>query len=459
MSDTNPSSARPPEAAPGPDGLPFLGSFLENRRDFFAFRDRVAAEHGGVARYEILGQDVFLLTDPDAIRRVLVTENERYVKGELFQQQLRPVLGNGLLNSEGDFWRRQRHLIQPAFTPDRIAGYADMMVGVTERTSGRWRDGEVRDVHRDMMGLTLDIVARALMGVDIRDRTPAIGGALDTVMEQSAGGSLLDLLPPSVPTPGREKLREAVASLDRIVDELVEEKRRALRDGEIGPDADVVSALLTAEDDDGERMAAEQVRDEVKTLLLAGHETTALSLTFTLHLLARHPEIEQRLLDELETELGDEPAGFDTVRDLKYLDKVVTESMRLLPPVHGILREPTEDVELGGYRVPEGTPLAISQWIVHRDSDHYDDPLAFRPERWTDDMERELHPLAYFPFSSGPRRCVGDRFALLEAKLILATLLRRFAFEVVDPVDLEANLEASITTRPTGPVRMRLHER
>ncbi|WP_435065033.1 cytochrome P450 [Halobaculum sp. EA56] len=458
MSDTD-RTPLPPEAAPGPDGLPFLGSFLENRRDFFAFRDRVAAEYGGIARYELLGQDVFLVTDPDAIRRVLVSENERYVKGELFQRQLRPVLGNGLLNSEGEFWRRQRHLIQPAFAPDRIAGYADMMVETSERTAERWRDGEVRDVHREMMGLTLEIVASALMGVDIRDRTPAIGGALDTVMEESAGGSLLDLLPQWVPTLGREKLREAVVSLDRIVGELVDEKRRALDAGDVAPEDDVVTALLAAEDDEGERMSAEQVRDEVKTLLLAGHETTALSLTFTFHLLARHPEVEERLLDELETELGDEPAGFDTVRDLEYLDQVVTESMRLLPPVHGILREPTGDVELGGYRVPEGTPLAISQWIVHRDPDHYDDPLEFRPERWTEEFESGLHPLAYFPFSSGPRRCVGDRFALLEAKLILATLLRRFAFEVVDPVDLESSLEASITTRPTRPVRMRVHER
>ena len=206
-------------------------------------------------------------------------------------------------------------------------------------------------------------------------------------------------------------------------------------------------------------MADEQVRDEVKTLLLAGHETTALSLTFTFHLLARNPDVEKRLLAELNAELGGEPAGFGDVRDLEYLDTVVTESMRLLPPVHGILREPTEDVELGGYRVPEGTPLAISQWVVHRDAAHYDDPLEFRPERWTDEFESQLHPLAYFPFSSGPRRCVGDRFALLEAKLILATLLRRFSFEVVDPVDLESNLEASITTRPTRLVRMRLHER
>lgn len=454
-SDGNALSTRAP---PGPDGLPFVGSFFDTRRDFFAFRDRVAAEYGGVAGYQMLGQDVVLLTDPEVIQRVLVTENEQYVKGDLFQRQLR-FLGDGLLNSEGEFWRRQRHLIQPAFSPDRIAGYADMMVESTARATGRWDDGEERNVHRDMMELTLDIVARALMGVDIRDRTPAIGAALDTVMEQSAGGSLLDLLPQWIPTPGRERLREAVASLDLIVDELVDEKRRALREGDVDPGDDVVSALLTAEDDDGERMAPEQVRDEVKTLLLAGHETTALALTFTLHLLARHPEVESNLMAELNGELGDEPAGVDTVRDLSYLDDVLTESMRLLPPVHGILREPTADVELGGYRVPEGTPLAISQWVVHRDPAHYDDPTAFRPERWTDEFEAALHPLAYFPFSSGPRRCVGDRFALLEAKLVLATVLREYRFEVVDPVDLESELEASITTRPTRPVRMRVHER
>ncbi|WP_277555515.1 cytochrome P450 [Halobaculum limi] len=458
MSDTA-DTALPPEAAPGPDGLPVLGSYLESTRDFFTFRDRVAREHGGVARYRVLGQDVFLLTDPDAIQQVLVTENEKFVKGELFQQQLRPILGNGLLNSEGEFWRRQRHLIQPVFTPRRIADYAEMMVDRTSATADGWADGEVRDVHRDMMGLTLDIVARALMGVDIRDRTPAIGAALDTVMEASAGGTLLDLLPQRLPTPSRQRMSEAIASLDRIVDELVDEKRQALRAGDIEPDADVVSALLTAEDDDGDRMAAEQVRDEVKTLLLAGHETTALALTFTLHLLAHNPEVEETLLAELEAELGDDDAGFDTVRDLEYLDKVVTESMRLLPPVHGILREPTEDVTIGGYRVPEGTPLSISQWTVHRDPAHYDDPLTFRPERWTDEFEADLHPLAYFPFSSGPRRCVGDRFALLEAKLVLATLLRRYSFEAVDPVDLESHLEASITTRPTVPVQMRLHER
>lgn len=458
MSDTE-RTPLPPEAAPGPDGLPFVGSFRESASDFFAFRERLHDEYGGVARYEVLGRDVFLLTDPDEIRRVLVSENERYVKGELFQRQLRPVLGNGLLNSEGEFWRRQRHLIRPAFSPDRIAGYADMMTESTERATARWGDGETRDVHRDMMGLTLDIVARALMGVDIRDRTPAIGGALDTVMEHSAGGQLVDLLPEWVPTPGRERLREAVVALDRIVDELVDEKRRALAAGEIEPEDDVVSALLAAVDEEGEPMSDEQIRDEVKTLLLAGHETTALALTFTLHLLARNPEAEGKLVAELDEELGDEPAGFGNVRDLDYLDKVVTESMRVLPPVHGILREPTEDVELGGYRVRAGTPISISQWVVHRDPAHYDDPLEFRPERWTDEFEADLHPLAYFPFSSGPRRCVGDRFALLEAKLVLATMLRRKRFEIVEPVDLESTLQSSITTRPTEPVRMRVHDR
>ncbi|ESP88673.1 cytochrome P450 [Candidatus Halobonum tyrrellensis] len=439
----------PAESVPGPDGLPVVGSFFDVRDDSFAFRERVAREYGGVARYDVLGSPVYLLTDPAAIERVLVSENQHYRKGDLFQRQLGPVLGDGLLTSEGAFWRRQRHLVQPAFGPDRIAGYADTMVDRTVAATDGWRDGEVRDVHTDTMGLTLDIVARTLLGVDIGARRHAVGGALDAVMD-AAAGSLFDLLPEGVPTPGRVARREAVATLDRIVDELVAEKRA-------DPGEDVVTTLLRAEDESGEPMSDEQVRDEVKTLLLAGHETTALSLTFTLHLLARRPTVEARVVDELDETLGGDDPSLASVDDLPYLERVVKESMRLFPPVHGILREPTRDVELGGYRIPAGSPLSISQWVVHRDPAVYDDPLAFRPDRWTPEFERSLPPLAYFPFAAGPRRCIGDRFAMLEARLVLATLLRRYHFELVSPEELD--LVASITSRPTTPVRMRVHER
>ena len=442
-------SARPPESVGGPDGIPFLGSFLDLRRDSFGFRERVADEYGGLARYTVLGTDVFLVTDPALVEQVLVHDNQRYVKGDLFQQSLGPVLGNGLLNSEGEFWRRQRHLIQPAFTPDRIAEYAGMMTDSTADATAGWRDGEVRDVHGEMMALTLDIVATALMGVDIRDRTPAVGAVLDTVMEASVG-SLVDLLPDWVPTPQRQAVDEAVATLDRIVDEIIEEKCA-------DPGEDVVSALLRAEDESGEGMSDEQIRDEVKTLLLAGHETTALALTFTFYLLARHPRVERTLLEELDDVLGGDPPTLADVEELSYLEKVVTESMRVLPPVHGILREPTEDVTLGGVRIPAGSTLSINQWVVHRDGDIYDDPESFRPERWTDEMEAALPRLGYFPFSAGPRRCIGDRFAMLEAKLVLATILQEFRLELVEPAELD--LLASITSRPKDPVRMRIHER
>ena len=445
MSDT----ASPPDAVPGPSGLPVLGSFLDLRDDSFAFRERVAREYGGVARYEVLGRPVYLLTDPAVIERVLVHDNQRYRKGDLFQQQLRPVLGNGLLTSGGEFWRRQRHLVQPSFGPERIAGYADMMVERSEHAAARWSDGETRDVHADMMELTLDIVARALLGVDIGGRTNAIGGALDTVMDASTN-SLSDLLPDQVPTPGDEAFREAVATLDRIVDGLIAEKRR-------DPGDDVVTALLRAEGEEGEAMSDEQVRDEVKTLLLAGHETTALSLTFTLHLLARQPAVERELVAELDGVLGGDAPTLADVGELDYLERVIKESMRLFPPVHGILREPTTDVELGGYRVPEGSTLSISQWVVHRDPTIYGDPLAFRPDRWTDGFEASLPRLAYFPFAAGPRRCIGDRFAMLEAKLVLATLLSEYHFELVSPEELD--LAAAITSRPTTPVRMRVHGR
>ncbi|MFC6725337.1 cytochrome P450, partial [Halobium palmae] len=220
---------------------------------------------------------------------------------------------------------------------------------------------------------------------------------------------------------------------------------------------DLVSALLAAEDERGKGMDHEQLRDEVKTLLLAGHETTALALTFAVFSLAQRPEVERRLVEELETVLGGRTPTVDDLDDLSYTERVATETMRLYPPVYGMLREPTEEVDIGGYAVPEGTTISINQWVVHRDPRWYDDPMAFRPERWTPEMREELPRFAYFPFSGGPRRCIGDRFAVQEAKLVLATLYQRYHFELVSSPSL--SLAAAITARPKEPVEAAVHER
>jgi len=358
---------------------------------------------------------------------------------------------------------------------DREADRAvtDAMVERTRATTERWTDGAVLDVHEQTMGLTLGIVAEALFGTDVGRDVATVGRALETVMTFQEGHTA-ELIPFELPTPARRRFEAAIDDLDRVVYGIVDERRRALREaGELGDggsagatddDAtgptgrdDVVSWLLAATDGSGERMSRRQVRDEVMTLLLAGHETTALALTFTCWLLAQHTAVEERLLEELADVLEGRDPEIGDLDDLPYLEQVVTESLRLYPPVPGIIREAVADDVVTGYRVPAGTTVSMNQWTVHRDPRYYDDPLAFRPGRWTDEFRRSLPPLAYFPFSAGPRRCIGDRFALLEAKLVLATLLPRFHLELVSPASLD--LLDTITARPSGPVEMRVHER
>mgnify|MGYP000598570529 CR=1 FL=1 len=434
---------------PGPSGRPVVGSLLEFNRDQYGFTERCARNYGDIAYYEIMGTPFYQVNSPDGIEHVLVHNNQNYIKGEIFQESLGPILGTGLLNSEGEFWRRQRHLIGPAFEPDRIAEYAETMVERTQQTASRWRDGAVRDVNEGMMELTLEIVADALFGVDVGRYVDTVAESLGVVMDYQEGLSA-DLLPVDVPTPGKIKLQRAIEDLENVVYRIIDERAR-------NPGDDVVSRMLSVEDEDGESMSREQIRDEVMTLLLAGHETTALALTFTAFLLAQHPPVEQRLLEELDEVLGGDPPTMADVGDLPYLERVVKESMRLYPPVPGILREATARDEIAGYTIPEGATISINQWTVHRDPDIYDDPMAFRPERWTDEMEQDLPNLGYFPFSAGPRRCVGDRFAMLEARLVLATLLQQYHLELVSEPAID--LIATITARPRNPVLMRIHER
>ena len=449
-----------PERPPGPDGWPAIGSFPAYASDAFSFETRLAREYGPLAFYTSLGREFYQPNDPELIEEVLVHSNEQFSKGELFHTILDPVTGDGLLTAEGDQWRRQRHMVNPAFHPERIAEYSEVMVEETEALAADWVDGDTVDVHSEMMSVTLDIVAKTLFGTDIGDRADIVGESMNTVMER-VDSPLSSLVPSSIPTPGNRNFDRAVDAIDAVADDIIQERRAGPGGVETGPDGeesdDVLSALLAARDEEGETMDDDLVRDEVRTLLLAGHETTALALTFTLFCLAQNPGTEEILVNELNDVLGgSRPTMADAPR-LEYTEQVVDESMRLYPPVHGILRQAEADVELGGYTVPEGATVSLNQWTVHRDPRFFDDPMAFDPGRWTDGMRESLPRFAYFPFGGGPRRCVGDRFAKLEAKLVLATLYQQFHFELVSEPKL--SLSPSITTRPTEPVEMRLHER
>ncbi|MDS0297672.1 cytochrome P450 [Halogeometricum sp. S1BR25-6] len=438
------------EFPPGPSGLPVVGSMVQANLGGLEFRERMAEEYGDVVHWKSPDGHVYQLNHPEDIERVLVHNNANYVKGEQFQRVLGPLLGNGLLNSEGEEWRRNRHLVQPSFHPDRIEVYAEMMTDLTEEAIAGWADGQTRAIHDDMMELTLRIVARALFGVDIGRYVDDIEGAINDFLPATTSLPNL-LLPDEVPLPSRRKMARARETLDDVVDDIIRRKRRD--PGE----HDVVSMLLDARDDDGNPLSEEQIRDEAITLITAGHETTAVSLTYTAYLLAQHPEVEAKLVAELDAVLGGDAPTMADLSDLTYTEKVVKESMRLFPPVPGISREARAADEVGGYAIPAGARVFMNQWVVHRDARWYDDPLAFDPGRWTREFERSLPNLAYFPFAAGPRRCIGDRFAMLEARLILATIYRKYHLELVSDRNLE--VVPTITSRPKEEVSMVVRER
>jgi cytochrome P450 len=410
-------------------------------------------KYGDIVRVAIGPLHVTLLSHPDLVEDVLVTRNRLWQK-DRFLQNLRQVLGDGLLSSEGDFWRRQRRLAQPAFHRDRIAAYGDIMVAHASRLAGRWRDGETRDVHKDMMRLTLEIVAETLFGAHVGDHAEDVGKALEGVL--GVATDPLELFLPflkKLPTPTRRRFDGAVTKLDTIMYSVIE-ARRASGAGETN---DLLSMLLHARDEDGSRMSDKQLRDECMTVFLAGHETTAINLSWTWLLLAQHPHVTEKLLREIDDVLGDRAASFADLPSLRYATHVITEALRLYPPAWSMGREAREDVELGGYRIPRGGQVWFCPWSIQRDPRWFDDPEQFRPERWDGELSKTLHRYAYFPFGGGPRFCIGHAFAQMEAVLLLVTLARAFRVEVLPKRRLVP--EASVTLRPKNGLHVRLHAR
>ena len=329
------------------------------------------------------------------------------------------------------------------------------MVGAIERARAGWRDGETRDVHADMMGVTLDIVAESLFGADVSAGASDIGHIIGDLMEQF--GRMLGLSgrfqPPAwVPTPANRRLRRTRRQLDALILGIIEARKRS---GEARDD--LLSLLIRARDEGGGQMTDAQVRDEAVILFLAGHETTALALTYALYLLATHPVAQARLADEVGRVLGGRSPGLADLDKLAVTEAVILESMRLYPPAWGIGRQAQAPVEITGYAFPKGAEFVLSPWVVHRDARIFEDPEAFKPERWENDLQRRLPRFAYFPFGGGPRVCIGNRFAMMEAKLVLAGAVQRFRF---DPIPETAiNLFPSVTLRPRGGVRLRLAAR
>jgi cytochrome P450 len=332
-----------------------------------------------------------------------------------------------LIGSEGDFWLRQRRLIQPAFLRERVASYGANMVAAAERRLAAWQHGETHDMQVEMAQITLEIVAQALFGADVTAECRHVGIALEEALRCFVARMQNPIiLPEWVPTPTSLRLRRAVRRLDAIVYRMIEERRRRREERD-----DLLSLLLHAQDEDGSRMTNQQLRDETMTLFLAGHETTALALTWTWYLLAQHPEVEARLVDELERVVGGRTPTVADMSRLRYTERVIQEVMRLYPPVYAIGREAVQDCVIGGYHVPAGTTLLMSQWVMHRHPRYFPAPEVFNPDRWTEEHAKRLPKYAYFPFGGGPRVCIGNTFAMLEAVLVLATLAPKVHFSLL----------------------------
>ena len=395
----------------------------------------------------------FAMRDPALIEQVLLKKSSSFHKDD-FMEVLRQILGDGLLTSEDEQWRKHRRIAAPALKRKQIRTYADDMVSYTRESADHLRDGAVVDVWEEMMELTLRIVVKTLFNLELPEQVNEIGEAIEEAMnyfdkESHSGWALL---PKSVPTPARHKFRETLGKLDAIIYDLIMERRK----GEAGDD--LLWSLLEARYEDGTAMSTRQIRDEAITMFIAGHETTALATTFAFDQIARAPEIARKLREELDAVLGDRPATLEDVRQLTYTEAIIKETMRLYPPAWIIGRRANEDVQIGPWQIPEGSQVVMSQWLIHRDERHFEDPLSFKPERWHGtNLERELPRFAYFPFGGGPRVCIGNHFAMMEAILVVAEMARRWEFQLTDPSPIE--LAPMITLRPTGPVRMKVKAR
>ena len=383
----------------------------------------------------------FVVNHPDLVEEVLVTHNKCYIK-HFALRIAKTTLGNGLLTSEGDFWLRQRRLAQPAFHRERIAGYAATMVDFTERMLATWADGQARDAQDDMMRLTQEIVVKCLFSADVSGRSGEISGLMEESMRCfTARVNTLFKMPDYIPTPLNVRSKRVARRLNDLVYQIIADRRANGEDR-----GDLLSMLLHAHDeDDGSGMTDRQLRDEVMTLFMAGHETTANTLAWVFYLLANHPEAEAALHAELDDVLGGRALTVADLPRLKVADMVVTETLRVYPTVWIVGREAIEPTEVGGYPVPVGMTVYMSQWVLHRDPRFFDDPEAFRPLRWADGLAKRIPRYAYFPFGGGPRVCIGNTFAQMEAVLLLATIARRYRLKLAP--------NAVVTPLPTMTLR------
>lgn len=419
------NSARHP---PGPPQRLFTGSLREFRQDILGFFAECARQYGDISFFRLGHLKCAFINRPDLIEQVLVKDSRHYKK-HYAVRFARPILGNGLVTSDGPLWQRQRKLAAPIFQSHSVLSHVNQIVASTTRLSETWSVGEVRSLNADMLLLALDIIAKALFGVEIED-SQRIDDSLRSAVWIFASRSASTIpLPLGIPTPGNLKLRSARRTLDQVVRSIIVKRRKDEQRHD-----DLLSRLLDVRDrNEVTGMTDQQLLDEVRTFLLAGLETTAISLTWAWYLLAMHPSAQAKLRAESLGVTGARYPQADDLSQFTFAEQVVMEAMRLYSPSFAIGREALVDCELAGYRIPAGCTVFMSQWVMHRDARFFDRPNDFIPERWTTEWRNALPKMAYFPFGGGPRACIGQSLAMMEGVLILATLARKWSLRLANP--------------------------
>ena len=425
---------------PTPDGVPLLGSGLAFSRDPFGAMAEWA-EVGDVVRLRFPGQSLYMVTDPNLVERVLMEGESAFTVGRQQRETFRDIEDHAVTANTGDRWMRLRRSLQPAFAWDGLRGYGTRMAERAAAHVGRWETDERLDLPDEMRLLTLRILGDTLLGVDVEGDERLVRDAADALVARADPRRFGQLLPDWVPTPTQRRFERAVGELDAYVAGALVDHTSGERDGASPSERDVASVLLAARER-GDLTNAE-VQDNLTALLLAGHDTTAMALTYAWYELSRHPDIRESLVEESDRVCGDGLPGTDDFDALERTRNVVRETLRLYPPTWAVNREVLEDVTLGGYEIPAGAQLMLPQWVLHRDDRFWEDPETFDPSRWERDADRPEY--AYFPFSGGPRHCIGMRFARLELVTALATM--------VDRVELDVSVAGPLTFTPSLSLR------
>ena len=444
-----------PKLAPGPRGDTVLGSTLDFKDNPLEYVSYVSRAFGDVARFRVGPSWWHLLTHPDHIWEVMTKQADTFLKPQVAHRLWREFLGHGLLTSEGAEWRRQAMMMKPAMHRQRLNAYGDTMTSYTHEMIDRWTDGERIDIHSEMTALTLRIVGKCLFDTDVAKDAPAVGEAMEVLQQVMVDHIHLPVpLPAWWPSQRNKRKIQAVQTIRDIVAAAIHERRSSGEDR-----GDLLSMLIMAQDEEGTAMTDIEVFDQAVTLFFAGHETTANGLTWCWYLLARHPEVVAKLQAEIAAAVGDRPPGMDDLKDMPYLDMVVHESLRILPPVWVFMKEPQEDAVIGGFSIPKGSPVMISPWVTHHDQRFWPQPETFMPERFSKENRPKIPKGAWIPFSGGQRVCFGKSFAMTEMRLIVAAALQRIDPSV--PADHWPTKVAELSMHPKGgmPFDVKLRDR